>query len=259
MNTIKRPVLERFVDGYPDKAVDILLKACHDDDIKKELVDFLLDPGQPPKSKPHNGPEPTIASTAHAIPNPRSSAISQRTSSFSKDHRRHSSRNYAGVGQHTEPPSPPRTRSNHSKSLAGKDGRENIVILATNEDDDIETHLATMKPAPIEHSVIGEHMFLVGRICESNIEDIDEELISIPRRGVPGTLIQVAVSSRAELTWKRSTSNASHKTMFYLMPQEFLDIDLLLGSPDSGEGTLLCSVQAHPKSGTLRGLTNQTC
>jgi hypothetical protein len=241
--TIKRPNLERFVMDYPDKAVEILMRCCHDVDVEKEIVQFLLDPGQPPKNEPLNALDTTNANNAHVTSTQRSSPVAQRTSSFSSN-RRQPSRNISGMGPNTEPPSPPRTGSNHSKSLASKEGIENILILTTNEDDDIKKHLATLKPAPIMYSVIGQHMFSAGRICESEIQEIDKQQISVPQRGVPGTFVDVTVSSCAELTWKRirSTSKASHSTLFYLVSQEYLDIDVLLGSPDSGEGmfTTLC-------------------
>jgi hypothetical protein len=232
MSKLKRPVLQRFVEDHPEKAVEVLIKCCHDQDIEKDIIEYLLD--QQLKST-----ENTANNDAYVAPAPKTSSASQRTASFSSN-RRQSTRNYSSMGAHADLPSPPKTRSNHSKSLTGKDGRENILILATDEDEEIETHLATMRSAPmIEYSVISEHMFETGRICASNIQETDEEQISLPRRGFPGALIQISVSSCAKLTWKRSTSNASHKTIFYLVPQEFLDIDILLGSLDSGEGTFL--------------------
>jgi hypothetical protein len=228
---MKRHVLQSFVEDHPEKAVEVLMKCCHDQDIEKDIIEYLLD--QQSKST-----ENTSNNDAYAAPAPKISLASQRTGSFSSNTRQ-SNRNYSGTGTYAEPPSPPKTRSNHSKSLSGKDGKETILILAMNEDDDIEKLPAIMMLAPIEYSVISKQMFDAGRICDSNIEELDEEKISVPRRGAPGILTQVTVSSRAKLTWKRSKSNASHTTMFYLVHQEFLDVDLLLGSLDSGEGTSL--------------------
>jgi hypothetical protein len=245
MSKPKRVVLEGFVEDYPDKAVDILMKCCHEPDIAKEIVDFLLD-------QRLNATYTISDNNASIAPNPKTSNISQRPGSFSS-HRQQPSHSIPGVEAHTDSPSPPTTRSDHSRSLSGKDGKENILILATNEDDDIEKHPATMKLAPIEYSVIGEHMFTAGRICESNIKAIEEEQISVPQRGVPGALRQITVSSRAELTWKRSISNASHRTTFFLVAQEFLDTDLLLGSLDSGEG-----MYSWPHACTRPGLTYTT-
>jgi hypothetical protein len=237
---MKRPVLERFVEEHPEKAVEVLIKCCHDQDIEKDIIDYLLD-------HQAKSPDNTGNNDAYVAPAPKKPSASQRTGSFSSNPRQ-STRNYPGTGARADYPSPPKTRSNHSKSLSGKDGRENIVILAMEEDGEIEEHLATMMLAPIEYSVINEHMFHAGRICNSNIEEIDEEEISVPRRGAPGTFTQITVSSRAKLTWKRSKSNASHKTMFYLVDQEFLDIDLLLGSLDSGEGTSVTPAPEHVRN-----------
>jgi hypothetical protein len=245
--TIKRSNLDRLVTEYPDKAVEILLRCCHDWDIEKEIMQFLLDAGQPPKSKPLDALDTTNTNNAHVNSTQRSSPVAQRTSLFSS-HRRQPSRNISGIGPNAEPPSPPKSASNHSKSLASKEGKENILILTTDENDDIKKLPATMKPAPIKYSVISQHMFSAGRICENETEEIEEQQIYVPRRGVPGTFLEITVSFRAELTWKRSrsTSNASHRTTFYLVDQEFLDIDILLGSPDSGEGMFTTLVPKHP-------------
>jgi hypothetical protein len=221
---MKRPVLQYFVEHHQEKAVEILIKCCHDRDIEKDIVEYLLDEQLQSKNNTGNNDR-------NVAPAPKRSFAAQRTGLFSSNPRH----DYAGTGTHAEPPSPPKTRSNHSKSLFGKDGREAILILAMNEDDDIDKLPATMMLAPIEYSVINEQMFDTGRICDSNIEEIDEEEISVPRRGAPG-LLSLTVSSRAKLTWKRSKSNASHMTVFYLVNQEFLDVDILLGSLDSGEG-----------------------
>jgi hypothetical protein len=237
MTKLKRPILQRFVEAHPDKAVDVLIKCCHDLDIEKEIIEYLLD-------QQLISADATGNNDAHVAPAPRATSASQRTGSFSSN-RRQSIRNYPGMGVRGDSPSPPKSRSNQSKSLSGKDGKENILILATNEDDDIKKLPATMMLAPIEYSVINEHMFDAGRICDSNREGIDEEQISVPQRGVPGALIQIPVTSRAELTWKRSKSNASHQTVFYIVPQEYLDIDLLLGTLDSGEGTFLNLTPGH--------------
>jgi hypothetical protein len=246
--TIKRPNLERFVTGYPDKAVEILMRCCHDLDIEREILQFLLDPGQPPKNKSLDALDTTNANNAHVTSTQRSSHAAQRTSSFSNHHPQ-PSRKISGRYS-AEPPSPPRTGSNYSKSLASKEGIENILILTMDEDDDIKKHPATLRTAPIEYSVIGQHMLSDGRICESEIEELDERQISIPQRGIPGTFVDVTVSFRVQLTWRRTRtkSNASHRTTFYLVRQEFLDIDILLGSPDSGEGmfiTLCPNTQVH--------------
>jgi hypothetical protein len=239
---MKRHVLQRFVEDHPEKAVEVLMKCCHDQDIEKDITEYLLD--QQSKSSENTG-----NNNAYAAPAPKKSLASQRTGSFSSNARQ-STRNYS----HAEPPSPPKTRSNHSKSLSGKDGRETILILATNEDDCIERLPATMMLAPIEYSVISEQMFDAGRICDSNIEELEGEEISVPKRGSLGMLAQVTVYSRAKLTWKRSKSNATHTTMFYLVHQEFLDVDLLLGSLDSGEGT---SLFTHPHPNVF-GLAHYT-
>lgn len=229
--TIRRQHLEIFVTDFKEKAVDLLLRCCHDHNIEKDIVQVLIDiPTNTSNTNPNNMLVPSAAKTS---PN------SQRTGSFSSGHRQQTSHGY--TGPNARPPSPPNTRSNPSKSGSSRDGSENIVILSLTENDEIKKSVAVMKLAQINHSVIGEHMFKKGRIPGNNIEEIDEQWISIPKRGNPGAFVSVKVASCAELTWKRIwpakfISQASHSTIFYLAPQELLDIDVLLGQSDSGEG-----------------------
>lgn len=139
------------------------------------------------------------------------------------------------------PPSPTGTTSSHSRSLASKDGRENILILATGEEGDVQEHVARMKTAQIEYSVIADHMFHDGRICEDNIISLPAKRLTVPVRSLPGTSKDVIVSSGAKLTWVRPPSSSTYKTLFYLVPSEDIDIDVLLGCHDSGEGKCLPS------------------
>jgi hypothetical protein len=110
------------------------------------------------------------------------------------------------------------------------------MILAPDEQGDIQEHVARMRMAQTEHSVIGEHMFQDGRICEDNITSIPEQRVAVPIRNSPGASKDVFVSSTAKLTWTRPRSSATHSTVFYLVPSENVDIDVLLGCHDSGEG-----------------------
>ncbi|KAF1919371.1 hypothetical protein BDU57DRAFT_512432 [Ampelomyces quisqualis] len=144
------------------------------------------------------------------------------------------------------PPSPTRTTSSHSRSTTSKEGRENIVILATDEQGDVQEYAARMRTAQIEYSVIGEHMFQDGRICEDHVIAITEQRLAVPIRNSPGASKDVVVSSAAKLTWVRPRSSASHSTTFYLVPSENVDIDVLLGCHDSGE-EFLGSIPSPPQ------------
>jgi hypothetical protein len=239
MVNIKVRTLQRFVANYPEKAVDVLMRCCHDQDIEKEITQFLLEPDQEPKNMTRNTLDTTnissVPPTLGPSTPPSSHPGSHRSESFS-DHRRtprgtHTAlRNKADVS--------PSRSSNYSKSITSKSGKEDILITAMTEDDEITKEHARMRSAQITYSVIGEHIFSEGRICRSNIkEDVSEQLIPLPCRGASGTFRNVPVSSYAKLTWRRLSSDATHKTFFYVVPQDLLDIDVLLGTRDSGEGT----------------------
>lgn len=230
--TIRRHHLQRFVTDFKEKAVDILLRCCHDENIEKEIVDVLLEVPTSAANNPHTN-------NTHLPPAAKTYSNPQRAAPIPSGHHRQASNGY--VGPNEAPPSPPKTRSNQSKSISGRDSTENIVILSLTEEDEVKKSVAIMKLAQTNYSVIGEHMIKEGRIPGNNVEDIDEQWISIPKKGAPGSSVSVKVTSCAELTWKRMKptrfmSQASHSTVFYLVAQELLDIDVLLGNADSGEG-----------------------
>jgi hypothetical protein len=239
--TIKLSSVQRLIADHPEKAAEMLWKCCHDETVQEEIKVFLIDNlDQQPKSKPHRSSSYTAKiDNIPAIPapiTPPGSHRSHRSGSFS-DYHRTPNRNHAAI-RGKQDPSPTRSGSMHSKSSISKSAKEYIFILATSDDEDLIEHPARMKSAQVEHSVINDNMFAAGRICGSNIEEeIPEQEIAIPCRRTPEMYTYVTVSSCAKLTWRRSSSDATHKTLFYLVPQEYLDIDVLLGIRDSGEGT----------------------
>lgn len=199
--TIKPLYLERFVTDCKEKAVEILLRDCHDEKVEKEILHVLLDHLMTSSRKIYTG------------------------NTF--------------VDQILEPPRTAMSRSAHSKSVFDNSITQNILILSLKEDGQIKESIASMKSAPIKYSIIGTHMFEEGGIAESVIEGTDEKRISILQRGSLDTLISIIVATYAELTWKRLGStgdNTTHSTVFYLVPREFLNTDVVLGSLDLGKG-----------------------
>jgi hypothetical protein len=94
---------------------------------------------------------------------------------------------------------------------------------------------ARMRSASIEHSVIRED--IVGRRNlddTSNVSRAELDHVEVPHR-VTGAFQPVRVSFAIELTWRRPHSGSTHDTLFYVVPKDALDIDMLLGYKDSNE------------------------
>ncbi|KAL5118719.1 hypothetical protein ACEQ8H_003396 [Pleosporales sp. CAS-2024a] len=207
--TIKPHNVERLVTAFPDKAVEVLMRCCHDPELERELLQFLLDPSP-------GAPTTSNANHVHAPPVTKSSLGAKRIDSFS-DPSQQRFRAPSRIGANTRPPSPPASRSNPRSSVSNRDGSEHVIVMEIDEDiGDVKEHLATLKRAATEYSVIGDHMFTTGRICPSKIEDIVQQEIWVPHRSAPGSTTLVP-------------------TLFYLVSQEFIGIDILLGYADSGE------------------------
>jgi hypothetical protein len=212
-----RGYARRLVEEYPDKAVDILVRCCNTE-IETEILKYLAD--VPPRKVAVEA-----AGTINTISARRSlnQTLPSETDRFGLPAARRGPSDRTG--------SSGASISSHSRSLSTKDGRETIVILADGEQGD--EHRAQMRFAQVALSVIAEHMFAEGRISDSYIRTIPEESIYVPRRGA---FVNVLVTACATLTWQRPRSR-THSTLFYLVPDEMLvDIDILLGYKDSGEG-----------------------
>jgi len=92
-----------------------------------------------------------------------------------------------------------------------------------------------MRPALIKHSVIRGDVVGRRQLEDSfNISQAGLTHVEVPHR-VTGELRLVPVSCAIELTWRQPHSNSTHETLFYVVPKETLDIDILLGYDDSGQ------------------------
>jgi len=93
-----------------------------------------------------------------------------------------------------------------------------------------------MRSASIKFSVIGGDVVGKRNLEDSfNLSQAEFTHVEVPHR-VTGETQLVPVSCAIELTWRRPHRNTTHNTLFYVVPKEVLDIDILLGYEDSGEG-----------------------
>lgn len=90
-----------------------------------------------------------------------------------------------------------------------------------------------MEIAPIKHSVMREDVVRKRNLI-SSLTPIDEFVVFVPHPTGPGPQRQVSVSHCATLEWRRPHSQATHSTTFYIVPNDILDIDIVLGYEDYG-------------------------
>lgn len=97
--------------------------------------------------------------------------------------------------------------------------------------------MVRMKTASITYSVIRDDVVGKRNLEESfGLTHADIAHVQVPNR-VSGQAQLIPVSWSIGLTWRRPHSDSTHSTTFYLVPKEVLDIDMYLGSDDSGEGS----------------------
>ena len=224
-------LVSKLVKESPEKAGDILTRCCEDSKVLEEINAYLLQPKptqrETPPTLPRNlditfgsPPSPSVHSSHHTgSPLPR-----QRPT-------RHLSSNQAVY--HT----PPRSVSSvASHSTRSEPSLVEYIILLPYGGTEVEEHLVRMKFAPIQYSVLREDVVFARHIdatCELNEPEPNE--VYVPRRDGKGVELALA-SCSIKLTWRRPRRNSTHQTIFYVVPKEALDIDVLLGYEDSGEG-----------------------
>jgi len=243
-------LVERLVEESPEKAVDILVRYYHQDaNIHEEIKAYLLHhrpsrnahpgPLSPPNSfnitlgRPH--PTPSIDSHHSASPPPRQRLPHRASTS--------SARPFTGA-----PLSPPSTVSSvTSRSSKGEAVAGEYVILLTFTEGSVKEHIVRMRTAPIAHSLMREEV-VHRRNLTASLVPAEECGVFLPYPAGSHAQKEVPVTYCAKLEWFRSGSNSTHSTTFYIVPREMqhmLDVDVLLGYKDSGEGAsgvykLLC-------------------
>lgn len=139
------------------------------------------------------------------------------------------------------PPSPAPTPST-GKSPLLKEHLEYVCILDGPPDGQIQEHPLSMRKTPMRHNLIREDIFKTRLWSSCRVESVPNAPISLE---CPGTSTGFLLSShRVILTWRRSDSHKTHETMFYLVPDE-IDVDILLGYLDSGEGSSYSTYKPH--------------
>ena len=93
-----------------------------------------------------------------------------------------------------------------------------------------------MRTAPIKHSVMRED-FVRKRNLAAILSQGEETLLSLPYPSAPNAFTQFTVSCYASLEWRRPHSSRTHYTTFFIVPEQMLDVDVLLGYDDAGESS----------------------
>lgn len=214
-----------------DKVQDILIRHYKEDAQVREEIDVLLEeaeseshtmPGHPPQSPSRNIP------TSPTGPEIRGQAYPSG--------QRHALQHSSSMGPHV-PSTPPQTASS-VKSHASKSARasEKYVVIVSQTEDDIEEAKVRFGTAPIPHSVVREAVVERPEFRDDLFES-DLDSVWVPYSTRSSELREVAVIDSIKLTWSRLGAKTTHRTIFYVVANDMLDIDLILGSKDTGEPT----------------------
>jgi hypothetical protein len=217
-----------------DKVQEILLRCCKELGMRDEMMACLINTrgGHPSFYDSSNGANMPL-SMSNDIPFP-DTHHSEPSRPQQKPARRISttSRQYSLL-------SPPRTASSVTSHSVKNDvvAGEDVVLSVVTEEGTINKHVVRMRAAPIQHSLIGENV-IFDRGLRPNLDEIEEFRVSVPHGADFEDFEDVKVSYSIILTWRRSISNSTHATKFYVVPKDTIHTDLLLGHEDSGQGTL---------------------
>ncbi|EDU45108.1 predicted protein [Pyrenophora tritici-repentis Pt-1C-BFP] len=221
-------LVKQLLSDRPDKAHDILVRCCEDERVRQEITSCLLQSRrrQYEASPPSNRFDiAQSASTSVHSPDHIASPLQRQTLP------RHLSSNAP-----TYPLSPARTASSvTSHSTRDESGSGEYIVVpvfggASKGDTPIR-----MKTAPIKYSVIRDDVVVKRKLNVAySLSPAEEQEIYVPCR-MTGNLQLVSVEWCIELTWRRPDSEATHSTMFYVVPKDRLGPDMLLGFEDSGE------------------------
>ena len=221
---------KQIVRQFPDQAVELIAKCCKYEDIlsykQRGSVENMDDGLHTESNLKTFGPT-----------TPTSAPGAQISSSPADD--RNLQNRTPPILRPIAPLSPVTIASSSSKSPRSKNGTQYMIIL-TSVEGNVEEQPVRMRTAPIANSVICEEVVHQHLSASVNVYAVQEGRITLHCPETSGVIGDTLISSwYTKLTWRRSGSDATHKTTFYLVPRLLLDIDVLLGYRDSGEG--LCS------------------
>lgn len=223
-----RDCVARLVDHFPEQAVEILARCCEE---QKETLHEVLASLIPPK---HNESPLPVGNNINVTFPPRvppSSHGSQHTGT--PPPRQGPPRRFPSTSYPISPPATASSVTSHSTRDENSSGE--YILLPTLVGTKVVDHKVRMRPALIKHSVIRGDVVGRRQLEDSfNISQAGLTHVEVPHR-VTGELRLVPVSCAIELTWRQPHSNSTHETLFYVVPKETLDIDILLGYDDSGQ------------------------
>ena len=223
-------LVKQLLEERPEKVHDILVRCCEYERVRQEITSYVLQSKhrQFEASPPGNRFDITFAPPAStSVHNPHHTG-----SSFTRQTLPHRLSSNAP----TYPLSPARTASSvTSHSTRDESGLGEWVLVPVFAGPNQGEKAIRMNTAPIKYSVIREDVVLKRNLHAAySLSPIEEQQIHVPCRATENLQL-VSVEWCIELTWRRRDSEATHSTMFYVVPKGLLEPDMLLGSEDSGE------------------------
>ena len=139
------------------------------------------------------------------------------------------------------PPSPPPSLST-GKSHLPKAHVEYVIVIADGPaDDQVQEHKLSMRNAQVSYNLIREDIVQTRLRSGVSVEPIPNGPITVGSATPSGSLLSYY---QVKLTWRRTSSHKTHETLFYLVPGE-INVDILLGYLDSGEGLSYGTYKIH--------------
>jgi len=216
------PHAQDLVEEFPESAIQLITNKCQ----YKDIVETL--------SQARNRNRRKSSSTVSSSVDSQPSVSPPNSQRFLP----HTPRNSGSAHPLTPAPTP----------STGKSPRPNahmeyvLVIVDGPAHDPIQEHKLSMVKAPVQRSLISEDIVQTRLYNSVSVESVPNAPISLQ---CPATTNGSLWSSRqVTLTWRRPSSLKTHHTLFYLVPGE-INVDILLGYPDSGEGSSYSTCEIH--------------
>lgn len=222
-------LVQQLLKERPEEVYAILVKCCEYEKVRQEINYVLQSKDRKfEASLPGNKFDITFA------PSPSTSVHNPHQIGSSLTRQRPPGR--LSLNAPTYPFSPARTASSvTSHSTRDESGPGEWVLVPVFVGPSPAEKLIRMNTASIKYSVIREDVVFKRNLNAAySLSPVEQLQIQVPCLAT-GDLQLVSVGWCIELTWRRRGSEATHSTMFYMVPKGLLELDMVLGSDDSGE------------------------
>ena len=211
-------LVEQLLAQHPSKVKELLVDYCQREDVRRDVLQYL---GQNPRSGPYAGAHrlPSRLDTTFE-PQDRSVRFSSQNPDPLDTHRVLPRQEFTSVAPDL-PLSPARTASVTSHStLPDSSGRERIVLLSCDDDDDGTEQQIYCRSAAIDCSLISD-----SRAQKAAKPLLEEVYVRVPTTSGAPRLVKAGLT--VSITWRRRKEFNSYVTKCYVVPVRYLDTDII--------------------------------